>query len=103
MPLAELCATADTILLHASPLTPASRASTGHLGYLGLDVCEHEKGLFFHDHSAHPPADPVLAAPNVLLTGHQAFLTRGALASIAAATCASLAAWQRTEAGPHEL
>ncbi|MEJ7658108.1 MAG: NAD(P)-dependent oxidoreductase [Hymenobacter sp.] len=28
--------------------------TSGQLGYLGLDVYENEKGLFFHDHSQRP-------------------------------------------------
>ncbi|QIX63269.1 2-hydroxyacid dehydrogenase [Hymenobacter sp. BT18] len=79
---------------------------SGHLGYLGLDVYEHEKGLFFADHSRDAP-DPLLAAllnhPNVLITGHQGFLTREALTNIATTTAASLAAWARNEPAAHEL
>ena len=79
----------------------------GQLGYLGLDVYEHEKGLFFEDHSHAPPADPLLAEllaqPNVLVTGHQAFLTREALTNIATTTVASLDAWAQGHAAEHEL
>ncbi|TGE23891.1 2-hydroxyacid dehydrogenase [Hymenobacter aquaticus] len=79
----------------------------GQLGYLGLDVYEHEKGLFFADHSHEPPADPLLAEllahPNVLVTGHQGFLTREALGNIAATTAASLDAWEQNQPAAHEL
>ena len=80
---------------------------SGQLGYLGLDVYEHEKGLFFDDHSADAPRDELfaqlLAEPNVLITGHQGFLTREALTNIADATIASLGCWSRGEASGTEL
>ncbi|OON69935.1 2-hydroxyacid dehydrogenase [Hymenobacter sp. CRA2] len=79
----------------------------GPLGYLGLDVYEHEKGLFFQDHSREPATDPLLdellAQPNVLVTGHQAFLTREALTGIATTTVDTLNAWDRGVAAAHEL
>jgi len=67
---------------------------TGRLGALGLDVYEEESELFFRDLSAKPILDDVfsrlLTFPNVLITGHQAFFTREALASIAAQTLGSV-------------
>ena len=80
---------------------------SGQLGYLGLDVYEAEKALFFGDHTREELHDPVFASllsyPNVLVTGHQGYLTREALTHIAAAVVASLDAW--AEGGPslHEL
>ena len=80
---------------------------SGQLGYLGLDVYEHEKSLFFNDHSHEAPQDAtfaqLLAQPNVLITGHQAFLTREALTNIADATMASLNCWEKGEASGTEL
>ena len=80
---------------------------TGQLGYLGLDVYEHEKGLFFGDHGPEPLRDAtyarLLTYPNVLLTGHQAYLTREALTNIADATVASLDAWAQGRPAPHQL
>ena len=80
---------------------------SGQLGYLGLDMYEHEKGLFFGDHRAEPLRDPtyarLLTYPNVFLTGHQAYLTREALTNIAEATLASLDAWAAGQPAPHEL
>ncbi|MFN4262621.1 MAG: 2-hydroxyacid dehydrogenase [Thioalkalivibrionaceae bacterium] len=65
----------------------------GRLGGLALDVYEHEADWFFEDHSNALPSDPLLSRllmfPNVLLTGHQAFLTTTALGEIARATCES--------------
>jgi phosphoglycerate dehydrogenase-like enzyme len=64
---------------------------------LGLDVYEEEAQLFFEDRSDLPLQDDVLARlltfPNVIITAHQAFLTREALSAIAATTLANIAAW----------
>jgi D-lactate dehydrogenase len=63
---------------------------TGRLGGLAIDVYEQEADLFFEDLSNEILTDDVLARlltfPNVLVTGHQAFFTREALAAIAATT-----------------
>ena len=54
---------------------------------VGLDVYEEESAFFFNDHSTEVITDDVLARlltfPNVLITGHQAFLTTTALSNIA--------------------
>lgn len=69
----------------------------GQLGYLGLDVYEEEAQLFFEDRSDLPLQDDVLARlltfPNVIVTAHQAFLTREALAAIAGTTLQNIADW----------
>ena len=92
--------------------TPAliGALKSGQLGYLGLDVYEEEADLFFEDRSDLPLQDDTLARlltfPNVIVTAHQAFLTREALAAIAATTLANIAAWlaghpdNRVTAGP---
>jgi D-lactate dehydrogenase len=63
---------------------------TGQLGGLAIDVYEQEADLFFEDLSNEILPDDVLARlltfPNVLVTGHQAFFTREALAAIAGTT-----------------
>ncbi len=73
----------------------------GRLGGYAMDVYEQEAGLFFADHSAAPPGDPLLQAlmarEDVLVTPHQAFFTREALANIAQTTLASLASFMRGE------
>jgi len=70
---------------------------TGRLGGLGLDVYEGEAELFFADRSAEVIGDDVFARlltfPNVVVTGHQAFLTREALAAIARTTLGNLTAF----------
>lgn len=67
---------------------------SGHIGAAGLDVYEEEAGIFFHDMSNKVLTDDVLARlmtfNNVVVTSHQAFLTREALANIADATLASM-------------
>ncbi|AGZ33998.1 MAG: 2-hydroxyacid dehydrogenase [Pseudomonas sp.] len=69
----------------------------GQLGYLGLDVYEEEAQLFFEDRSDQPLQDDVLARlltfPNVIVTAHQAFLTREALDVIAATTLENIIRW----------
>jgi D-lactate dehydrogenase len=69
---------------------------SGHLGYLGLDVYEEEADLFFEDLSGRVIQDDVftrlLSFPNVLITGHQAFFTRNALARIAEVTIENVTA-----------
>lgn len=66
----------------------------GHLGGVALDVYEEEEGIFFEDHSEHLLQDDILARlltfPNVLITSHQAFLTREALLEIARVTAENL-------------
>jgi D-lactate dehydrogenase len=72
------------------------------IGYLGLDVYEEEGDLFFEDVSEKILEDDVFARlltfPNVLITGHQAFFTSEALASIANTTLQNLS---DIEAGKH--
>jgi D-lactate dehydrogenase len=67
---------------------------SGQIGYLGLDVYEEEKGLFFEDHSSEILQDDVIARlmtfQNVLITSHQAFLTDTALQNIADITMSNL-------------
>ena len=87
--------------------TPAliEALKSGQLGYLGLDVYEEEAQLFFEDRSDLPLQDDVLARlltfPNVIITAHQAFLTREALSAIASTTLNNIAAWR--EGTPQNL
>ncbi|MBW4575228.1 MAG: 2-hydroxyacid dehydrogenase [Aphanothece sp. CMT-3BRIN-NPC111] len=63
---------------------------SGKIGYLGLDVYEQETDLFFEDLSNSVIQDDVfqrlLTFPNVIITGHQAFLTKNAIKNIAETT-----------------
>jgi len=67
---------------------------SGHLGGVALDVYEEEEGIFFEDLSGQVLHDDELARlltfPNVLISSHQAFLTREALSDIARTTVANL-------------
>ena len=60
------------------------------IGTVCLDVYEEEGSLFFENKSGHIMDDSTLlqliAMPNVLITSHQAFLTKEALSNIAATT-----------------
>ncbi len=60
------------------------------IGGACLDVYEEESDLFFEDNSGHIVHDDILARlismPNVLITSHQAFLTKEALENIAETT-----------------
>ena len=80
---------------------------SGQLGFLGMDVYEGEKGLFFADHRQDPLHDETFARlltfPSVLVTGHQAYLTHEALTNIAEATMASFTAWENGHPAVHEL
>jgi len=68
----------------------------GKLGGVALDVYEEEEGIFFEDLSGQVLQDDELArlltSPNVLITAHQAFLTREALKDIACTTVTNLRA-----------
>jgi len=69
---------------------------SGHLAGVGLDVYEEEEGIFFEDLSGEVLHDDELARlltfPNVLITSHQAFLTREALTEIARTTVSNISA-----------
>jgi D-lactate dehydrogenase len=75
-------------LVDASALIKALKQ--GRIGAAGLDVYEEEAGVFFQDLSGHVLQDDVLARlmtfPNVIITSHQAFLTKEALGNIAETT-----------------
>lgn len=67
---------------------------SGRLGGLAIDVYEEEEGVFFEDLSGKVLQDDelslLLTFPNVLITAHQAFLTREALSEIARVTVTNL-------------
>lgn len=83
-------------LINTEDLLAALR--TGQVGAVGLDVYEEEGPYFFHDHSSEIINDKQLAYlltfPNVLVTGHQAFLTEEALTEMASTTIQSILAFQ---------
>lgn len=75
-------------------------------GY-AADVYAKEGGIFFYDHSGKPFKDKLLKRlvdhPNVILTPHQAFATKEALAKIAEMTFSNLIAWEGGERPANEL
>ena len=80
---------------------------TGKVGYFGMDVYEEEEHLFFDDHSEEILLDETIARlltfRNVLITGHQAFLTKEALKNIASTTINNLDRFQSKSDCPTEL
>lgn len=84
-----------------------SALKSGHIGYFGMDVYEREHGLFFEDHSGDILQDDTLARlmlfPNVLITGHQAFLTDTALKNIAETTIHNLDCFSKGIVSGNEL
>ena len=77
------------------------------IGALGIDVYENEKRLFFKDHSYEYPNDDIIiklnAIPNVLITGHHAFLTDEALTNIAETTIYNIDCWNEGKKTENEL
>ncbi len=79
----------------------------GKIGSLGMDVYEHEKGLYFEDHSNDVMRDDLfvrlMGFKNVLITAHQAFLTYEALKENMETTLANLRNWARGEDAEHQV
>lgn len=77
------------------------------IGYLGMDVYEKEKGIFFYDYSKHKVNDEMLkklmSFPNVIITPHQAFATNEALANIADTTFYNMDCWAQNKNSTNEL
>ena len=91
-PGAYLINTSRGKLIDSSALIKSLKA--GRLGGVALDVYEEEEGVFFEDLSDRVLLDDelsrLLTFPNVLMTSHQAFLTREALSEIARVTTENL-------------
>lgn len=77
------------------------------VGAACLDVYEEESDLFFEDNSGHILEDDTLARlismPNVIVTSHQAFLTKEALSNIADTTVHNLFGFFANKQCPNEL
>ena len=77
------------------------------IGALAIDVYENETDLFFKNLSNEMPKDDLFvklnAMPNVLITGHHAFLTEEALANIAETTIYNLECWSEGKDTENEL
>lgn len=80
---------------------------SGKIGYLAIDVYEEEGDLFYQDLSNKIVADDTFARlqtfPNVLITGHQAFLTDHALRNIADTTLDNFTSFYRTGKATHAV
>lgn len=67
---------------------------SGKIGATGLDVYEEEADMFYEDNSNRIIQDGILSRllslPNVMVTSHQAFLTREALQNIAETTFSNI-------------
>lgn len=73
------------------------------LGAVGLDVYEEEAGNAFRNRSSdimESPTSELLQFPNVVVTSHQAFFTKEALASIAQITLSNAMAFAKGEELP---
>ena len=85
----------------------ADGLKSGKIGAAGLDVYEEETTLFFEDMSDEVIHDDLLSAiiamPNVLVTSHQAFLTREALDAIAKTTIENLRCHFKGEKSENEI
>lgn len=79
----------------------------GTIGAAGLDVYDKEQGLFFKDHRFTRLSDVNFARlrsfKNVLITGHQAFLTNEALGGIANTTIHNLDCWAAGKSSENEV
>ncbi|MEO1619457.1 MAG: 2-hydroxyacid dehydrogenase [Cyanobacteria bacterium J06632_3] len=84
-----------------------SALKSGQLGYLGIDVYEDEGSLFFQDLSDTIIQDDVFqllqSFPNVVVTAHQAFFTREALANIANTTLTNVGDIEATGSCANEV
>ncbi|UPT69884.1 MAG: hypothetical protein M0D53_12165 [Flavobacterium sp. JAD_PAG50586_2] len=73
----------------------------------GLDVYENERGIFFLNHLGTVLVDGLFEAlrnhQNVIITGHQGFLTTEALSDIAQITFSNINKWEKGEPCPNEL
>ena len=80
---------------------------SGKISATGLDVYEEEADLFYEDNSDKIIKDEVLSRlmilPNVLVTSHQAFLTREALQSIAETTLKNIDVYFKGETLRNEV
>ncbi len=80
---------------------------SGKVGGAGLDVYEEESEFFYEDYSESILKDDVLSRlimmPNVLVTSHQAFLTREALERIAEITLGNIRSFFSGEGAENEI
>jgi D-lactate dehydrogenase len=79
----------------------------GTIAGAGLDVYENENTIFFQNHKGTKIEDELFNKlrnnPKVLVTGHQAFLTKEALQGISNTTVANLKAWENIGNSKNDL
>lgn len=84
-----------------------SGLKSGQIGAAGLDVYEEETEVFFEDFSGEIIKDDTLTSiismPNVIVTSHQAFLTKEALTAIADTTVNNLIDFFKTGKSENEI
>lgn len=97
--------TSRGMLIDTSALIGALKS--GHLGAVGLDVYEKESAYFFSDASSKIIYDDnfarLLSFYNVFVSGHQAFLTKEALKTIADVTISNLRELELKGASSNEV
>jgi len=97
--------TADGKLVNTEDLIEAIENKI--LAAVGLDVYEKEDPIFFQDHTEAPITDTLFlklrSYPNVMITGHQGFLTNETLEGIAHTTIANLNAWAYNGISENEI
>lgn len=80
---------------------------TGKLGGACLDVYDQEKAIFLQDLRQSVIMDALYirlrSLKNVIMTGHQGFLTREALQGIAGTTVKNIDAWEQGHESPNTL
>ncbi|MEO8235882.1 MAG: 2-hydroxyacid dehydrogenase [Flavobacterium sp.] len=79
----------------------------GTIGSAGIDVYENEKDIFFRNHLNNIILDELfnklISLPNVIVTGHQGFLTTEALTGIAETTLNNINEWEENNKCKNEL
>jgi D-lactate dehydrogenase len=97
--------TARGALINTNDVIQALKS--GKIGYFGMDVYEKESGLFFENHSEDILQDDqfarLMAFQNVLITGHQGFLTDTALNNICETTLYNLECFEKNKVSGNEI
>jgi D-lactate dehydrogenase len=92
-------------VIHTAAMIDA--LARGKLGAVCLDVYENEKSIFFHDHRGDIIHDEAFirlrSFKNVLITGHQAFLTKESVRAIATTTVSNLDDWSANSVCQNEI